>query len=163
MKSKHRSEKKKPTRVATRRLSKTEEHSISKRVAILNSELLGLQMGWVDVSAQNPESVLKWASKCPLCINASSRIDRTNLTFLVATEEQDMFQQIVDEHIRKIHGVTEVNFRPIVKWNRPFLTNIDLSASKSIKPPCNMQPFCQGCPENPKYAGKLWSSKIRHQ
>jgi hypothetical protein len=130
---------------------------ISKKVAALNIESLGLQIGRADVLTSELRNVLAWAEKCPLCVNAATKVGGSNLSLYLVAEDSEMFQTIVDGHIRRIHGVSLLNFHPLVRWHRPFMGNLDLQVRRSSKPPCNMFPYCPGCPKNPNYRGKLWN------
>jgi hypothetical protein len=77
-------------------------------------------MSRVDVSATGPDSIIEFAKSCPLCVNASLGIGDMNVSLLFVSEDIEMFQYIVDNHIRKLQGVSELSFKPILSWVNGF-------------------------------------------
>lgn len=131
---------------------------VRNKMALVNVQALGLEIGRVDCSTSRPEKVIRWARSCPICLNGSLLIDRSNLSLYIAAEDQTTFHSIVEDHVRKIQGVDNVTFHPLIKWHRPFFGKIELDLGRRKNPPCNMLPYCAGCPKNPNYSGRIWNN-----
>ncbi len=123
----------------------------------VNYAVLGIEMCRVDVRGSAGNLVISWAKKCPLFINASTGIGDNSLSLYFAAEDNDMFHYLVDEHLKKIEGVSEVKFTLIRSWERPYITQLDLDYTNKENPPCGMNPYCPKCPSNPHYNGKIWN------
>ncbi len=122
----------------------------------LDLEKLNLKMGRVDVSTSDIETALAWAHKCPLLVGATLGIGGENLTLFIAAEDLEMFQYIVEHHIRKLKGVTGIAFSPILRWSNHQYVPLPLALEKKKSPPCEVSPYCPRCPSNPLNNGKLW-------
>ena len=146
----------KESRMPKAKIARNLAKNAQKKTASLNIDALSLQMGRIELNSKAPSKVLRWAQRCPLCINGTMEINKSNVGLIVVSEKTEMFQAIVDEHVRKIPGVKSVSFYPIVKWHHPFYGEINLLTARKKQPPCGMPPYCAGCPSNPKYDGKLW-------
>ena len=125
----------------------------------VNYAVLGIEMCRVEVKSSAENLVISWAKKCPLFINASTGIGDNSLSLYFAAEDNDMFHYLVDEHLRKIEGVSEVKFTLIRSWERPYIIQLDLDYTNKENPPCGMNPYCPKCPSNPHYNGKIWNHK----
>ena len=117
---------------------------------------LGVRMARVDVSTAQIDNVLNWAHRCPLFVNSSLGIGGENLSLLVVAEDIEMFQYMVEHHIRKITGVLDMTFNPILSWSKEEPVSLLLGVQKAKKPPCGMEPYCPRCPANPNYNGRIW-------
>ena len=113
----------------------------------------------VDVNCSDPRSVLEWSKSCPLNLNGTIVIGGVNVSLYFAAEDMETFQYIVDEHVRRLPGVKEIHFAPIVSWSREYVAPIKLEVSRSTNPPCGMLPYCPRCPANPDYDGKIWNGR----
>jgi Lrp/AsnC family transcriptional regulator len=140
------------------RLDKLQKSGVFEIFPSLNIARLGLQMGKIDVGTTNLDAVMGWARRCPLLVNASIGVGGQNLSLFFVAEDLEMFQYIVDSHIRRIDGVTDLNFVPILQWAKGFTTQLNLAVAKSETPPCGMAPYCPKCPANPLYNGRVWNS-----
>lgn len=138
------------------RLARLAKSGLFLRGSSLNYGILGLRMGRADVEAKDFERVLKWASACPLFVNASLGIGSKNLSLLFVAEDLQMFHFLVDEHLRRFDEVSGVDFSEIVKWIREFVIGLNLEFQTKETPPCGMLPYCPKCPANPDYDGKVW-------
>ena len=141
------------------RLYKLQHSQILVESTGINYAVLGIQMCRADVKASSEDNVLSWARRCPLFINASRGIGENSLSLYFTAEDNDMFHYIVDEHLRKIEGVSEVKFVIIRSWERPYMLQLDLDYANKENPPCGMNPYCPKCPSNPKYNGRIWNHK----
>jgi DNA-binding Lrp family transcriptional regulator len=117
---------------------------------------LGLQMCRADLSCSDIPRVLNWARSCPLLVNGTVSVGHHNVTLYFMAEDIEMFQEIIDEHLRKLPGVGEVIFSPIVSWVKNSGVAVPLDVKKTKTPPCAMLPFCHRCPTNPDYNGSIW-------
>lgn len=138
------------------RLRKLNESKVFTPVLGLDLYRVGLQMSRVDVSTSSTEAMLNFAKSCPLCVNASSGVGDRNVSLLFAAEDIEMFQYIVDGHIRTLEGATEVSFAPILSWANGFAARIPLDVPRSTDPPCGSGPYCPRCPANPDYDGRVF-------
>jgi hypothetical protein len=120
-------------------------------------EKLGLEMGRVDISTEDTAYLLEWAERCPLFVNGLQAIGGKNATLFFLSEDMEMFRMIVDEHVRKLRGVREATFNPVLSWVRDFPTQVDLTVKKQRNPPCKTAPYCVRCPANPDYNGRVWN------
>jgi DNA-binding Lrp family transcriptional regulator len=141
------------------RLYKLKKSSLLMEASGVNYETLGMQMCRVDVDTTNDKKVLNWAQKCPLFINASEGTGEDALSLYFSAEDNDSFHEIIDEHLRKIESVNGVHFAVIRSWYRPFMLQLNLDYTNREKPPCEMMPYCEKCPTNPKYNGRIWNHK----
>lgn len=139
------------------RLYKLKKSSLLMEASGVNYETLGTQMCRVDVECTNEKGVLEWAEKCPLFINASEGTGEDALSVFFSAEDNEGFHQIIDQHLRKLEGVSRVHFALIRSWYRPFMLQLNLDYTTREKPPCDMMPYCSKCPTNPKYEGRLWN------
>jgi DNA-binding Lrp family transcriptional regulator len=142
--------------IATR-LRKLKESGLFDYVIGINLGKLGLQLSRVDASADDPNAIVEWAKRCPLFINASLGIGGENLTLYLVSEDMDMFQHLVEGHIRKLRGVTNIVFSSILHWAKKEHFPLLLELPKKETPPCGTSPYCPKCPSNPRYDGKLWT------
>jgi DNA-binding Lrp family transcriptional regulator len=117
---------------------------------------LGLQLCRVDMSSSDVPKVLEWARLCPLLVNGTVGVGNHNVTLYFVAEDLDMFQQIIDDHVRKVSGVSQIRFSPIVSWVKEFAVSVPLDVKVSDTPPCGVLPYCSRCPANPNYDGKIW-------
>jgi Lrp/AsnC family transcriptional regulator, leucine-responsive regulatory protein len=126
---------------------------------IIDYEKLGLTMARVDLIAQDSRAVLNWAKKCPLCVNANSLLDESNLSLYFVAEDLPTLSGIIDEHLRTLDGVTNTDCRFITAWpmGGRMQMRLDLDVSRMDEPPCGISPFCPKCPRNPLYDGKVWA------
>jgi DNA-binding Lrp family transcriptional regulator len=138
------------------RLYKLRKSGILTETAGINLKNVGLEMCRVDVDSSDPRAITDWSKSCPLFMNGSIGIGGSNASLYFAGEDLVMFQYIIDEHIRRLKGVTEVHFSPIVSWGKEYIAPLRLDVSKTGTPPCNLLPFCPRCPANPDYDGKVW-------
>lgn len=139
------------------RLAALRKSSLLVEVHGINYELLGMMMSRVDVDCDEEKNVLGWAEKCPLFINASKGIGENNLSLFFATEDMEMFEYLVNQHLRSLKGVNSVDFNIIQSWVRPFTLMLNLDYDNMPKPPCATMPYCPRCPSNPKYNGRVWN------
>ena len=140
------------------RLDKLRKSGIMNETIGIQYKKLGLQMCRADVSCSDPDLVLNWSTKCPLLVNSSVGVGGNNVSVFIACEDFEMFQYVVDEHIRRLEGVSTVYFHPIVDWAKDYIIRIALDAPKTEVPPCQLMPYCPRCPSNPKYNGKIWNN-----
>jgi len=138
------------------RVLKLKERSLLLEQSGLNFQILGMQMCRLDVETEDQESVLEWARRCPLFINASNTLGGGSLSLYFAAEDSDTFHQIIASHLRKL-PVRITNFEMIQSWERPLTLQFNLENKDGSKPPCNIGPYCTKCPVNPKYSGKIWN------
>ena len=120
---------------------------------------LGLKMARVDVSTSHVDAVLEWARACPLYVNSTQGIGGENLSLFLVAEDMEMFQYLVEQHLRKLHGVAGLNFTPILRWSKNNYFPLALNISKTDHPPCGIGPYCPRCPANPSYDGKIWKNR----
>lgn len=138
------------------RLSKLQNNSLLVQSHAVNYMALGLQMCRVDVQTLDEEKVMTWAIRCPLFVNGSKGLAEKPMSLFFVTEDVDMFHYIVDEHLKKVPGVTGVELTLIRDWVKPYALQLDLDYSNSEKPPCGFDPYCPRCPSNPNYNGRVW-------
>jgi DNA-binding Lrp family transcriptional regulator len=138
------------------RLRKLRENQMVSSVTGVNLSAMGMQMSRIDVSTDKPATITKFASRCPLFINGSVGVGDRNLSLFFSSEDIEMFQYIVDGHIRKLDGVKDVSFVPILTWVSDFVSKLEFDVQKSKSPPCGMLPYCPRCPANPEYDGNIW-------
>ena len=143
------------------RLDKLRKSGVFTETAGVHLKMIGLDMFRVDVDSTEPRAVIEWARTCPLFVNGSVGVADSNVSLYFAGEGVQTFQNIVDEHVRRLGGVTGVHFSPIVYWGKDYIAPLKLDASSSDKPPCKMMPFCARCPANPNYDGRVWSGDKR--
>jgi DNA-binding Lrp family transcriptional regulator len=141
------------------RLRKLKENKIFSSHAGVDLNRIGLQLAQVDLSTDNVNSTIEFARTCPLCVNMSTSVGDRNLSLLFAAEDIEMFQAIVDSHIRRLQGVSSVSFRSILSWGNVFSAQIRLDLPRSKQPPCGMMPYCPKCPGNPNYDGAIFTAK----
>lgn len=141
------------------RLSKLEASELLVKSQGINYEVLGLQMCRIDVLTSKVEDVLEWALKCPLFVNGARGLGNEPLTLYFVAEDVKTFRFIVDEHLRKIPGVTDLRFSLISDWARPYSVLLNLDYNIKEVSPCGVDSFCPKCPSNPEYNGKLWNNE----
>jgi DNA-binding Lrp family transcriptional regulator len=142
------------------RLQKLIGSGLVKDSVSIDYEKLGLSMVRVDVSAKDSHAVLNWVRKCPLCVNGASIVDQSNLSLYFVTEDLQSLSSIIDEHLRKVDGVTQADCHFITSWawGDSLRMHLDLNVSREDRPPCGISPFCPKCAKNPQYEGKVWPS-----
>lgn len=119
---------------------------------------IGLRMGRVDVSTTRIHQVLEWAKKCPLFVNCTVGIGGENVSLFLVSEDMEMFQYLVEHHIRKVPGVKNLSFNPILQWSKDNYVSLPLVVPRREHPPCGVEPFCPRCPANPNYNGRIWEN-----
>jgi DNA-binding Lrp family transcriptional regulator len=124
----------------------------------LNLKVVGLEMCRVDADCSDPRSILEWAKSCPLFLNGCLGVGSQNVSLYFTAEDTEMFQFIIDQHIRHLEGVNLVQFSPIVSWGKDLIVPLKLDVQRSESPPCGFSPYCPRCPANPAYDGKVWNS-----
>jgi DNA-binding Lrp family transcriptional regulator len=145
--------------VASRRDRLAKRELVIPRVG-LNAEEIGLQTGIVEITTTDPETVLEWAKRCPLFINASKSITGNRLSMFFVGEDAEAFHDIIDGHLLKIDGVSDLRFFHVLRWEKGFFATLDLTITPSSNPPCGKDPFCTKCPANPSYSGNVWRRRI---
>jgi len=138
------------------RLEKLRTSGLVETSIGLDLSRLGLRMGRIDVATGKVDNVLEWATKCPLFVNSTLGIGGNNVSLFMVSEDMEMFQYIVEHHGRKIRGVTNLSFNPILQWSKDNFVPLQLDVPKRESPPCGLLPFCPKCPANPNYEGKIW-------
>lgn len=131
------------------RLDKLRRSGILTDLAGVNLKLLGLETCRVDADCSDGRELLEWSKSCPLSLNGTVGVGGTNVSLYFAAEDIEMFQYIVDEHVRRLKGVYSVHFSPIVSWAREFVAPLKLDIPKNNDPPCGfMYSTCHKCDEN---------------
>lgn len=125
-------------------------------VSGLDLKKLGLEIARLDVTTKNPKPVLEWAAKCPLIVNGTVGVGDGSLSLFLTSEDIEMFQYVVNNHLRVIEGVKAVKFLPVLSWIKQFPAQLNLDVPKSNVPPCSALPYCPKCPANPMYDGRIW-------
>lgn len=145
------------------RMEKLRSSELISSLVGLKLEKLGLKMGRVDLSTSDIGMLNTWAEKCPLFVNSSLGIGGPNVSLYILSEDMDMFQYIIEHHIRKLKGVSHLTFLPILTWLKPQYVPVSLDVDKRPSPPCGVFPYCPRCPANPLYDGKIWQNghKVR--
>jgi len=143
------------------RLEKLRRSGLLSESIGINPRSIGLQMCRVDLACDNAEEAMEWAKTCPLFVNGSVAVGGVNLSLFFVAEDYEMFQMIVDQHVRRLPGVTGLHFSPIVSWASGLIVSVPLSIERKDDPPCNMLPYCTRCPANPDYDGKIWNGTKR--
>jgi DNA-binding Lrp family transcriptional regulator len=138
------------------RIEKLRKNQLINQFVGLNLEQLGLRMSRVDVSTSDVDALLQWARHCPLFVNSSVGIGGENVSLLFVSEDMEMFHYIIEHHVRRIQGVTNLKFVPILKWQKVDYFPLLLDVPKRKTPPCGVLPYCPRCPANPEYDGSLW-------
>ena len=131
----------------------------------INYKKLGLSMARIDVTAKDAHAVLDWARRCPLCVNGSRTLDRTNLSLYFVSEDLESLNWIIDSHLRKIDGITDISCQMITSWawDDALHMRLDLDTEREDAPPCGITPFCPKCPRNPEYEGQVWAQESLHE
>jgi DNA-binding Lrp family transcriptional regulator len=143
------------------RLDKLRSSGLLSDVVGVHLKKIGVDVCRADVDCSDARNVLEWSKSCPLFLNGTIGIGGTNLSLYFASEDLEMFQFIIDEHIRRLEGVGAVRFESIVSWARDFVAPLKLDITRSDNPPCGMLPYCPRCPANPAYDGKVWNDYRR--
>jgi DNA-binding Lrp family transcriptional regulator len=143
------------------RLDKLRKSGILSETVGIRLEGSGLEMCRVDLACSDAQFVIQWAKSCPLFVNGSSSVGGRNVSLYFISEDVRMFQNIVDEHVRRLEGVSDVHFFPIVTWATDYIVPVKLDVQKSIEPPCHLNPYCPRCPANKNYDGKIWANRNR--
>lgn len=138
------------------RIEKLRSSGLVAATVGINVSKLGLKMARVDIATANTEQVLKWARRCPLFINSTLGIGDKNVSIFLVAEDMEMFQYLVESHVRKIPGVSSVNFSQILRWAKDQYLPLRLDMTKTKTPPCGEEPYCPRCPANPGYDGEIW-------
>ena len=138
------------------RVLKLKERSLMLEQIGLNFQILGMQMCRLDVETEDEETVLGWARRCPLFINASNSLGGGALSLFFAAEDSNTFHEIISAHLRKLPARI-TNFSMIQSWEKPLSLQFNLDNKDRSKPPCNIGPYCSKCPVNPKYTGRIWN------
>lgn len=140
------------------RLAKLKESRLLVEADLINYEQLGMIMCRVDIDTTNPEELLKWSRKCPLFVNSASCVGKMAMSLFFLGEDIKTFRSIIDEHLRKLDGVKNLDITLIDSWEKPFYLKLDLRYTNQPKPPCGVLPYCKKCPSNPDYDGSIWDS-----
>ena len=141
------------------RLSRLKRSKVLFETDVINYDLLGMTMCRVDVDTTNPEALMDWCSKCLLFVNSIKGIGKTVMSLFFLGEDFKTFHSIIDEHVRKIDGVRDLEMTIIESWERPFFLKLDLRYSNLEDPPCGTLPFCTKCPANRLYDGRVWNNQ----
>jgi Lrp/AsnC family leucine-responsive transcriptional regulator len=141
------------------RLEKLRKSGLIETMVGVNLPKLGLKMGRVDLSCTQVDKVLDWAKKCPLFINSTLGIGGDNISLFLVAEDVEMFQYLVEHHIRKLRGVMNCNFNTVLRWAKEDPVSLPLMVKKTAMPPCGIMPYCPRCPGNPNYDGKIWADR----
>jgi Lrp/AsnC family leucine-responsive transcriptional regulator len=141
------------------RIDRLRRSGIITDIVGVDIKKLGLEVARADVNCSDPMAILEWSKTCPLFINGSVGVGGTNLSLYFVGEDIEMFQYILDEHLRNLKGVNSVHFSPIVAWAKDYIAGISLDIRRNNEPPCKMGPYCPRCPANPNYDGEIWNGK----
>jgi DNA-binding Lrp family transcriptional regulator len=139
------------------RLEKLRRSGLIQLSVGLDISKLGIKMGRVDIASIQVDKVLEWANKCPLFVNSTLGIGGENISLFFVAEDMEMFQYLVENHVRKIKGVTNCTFNTILRWSKNDPIALPLGVKKSKAPPCGVEPYCPRCPANPNYNGRIWT------
>ncbi len=143
------------------RLDRLRRSGILTETAGVHLKMIGLEMSRSDANCSDSHAVLDWAKSCPLFINGTVGVGGTNVSLYFTAEDIEMFQYIIDEHIRKIDGVSAIHFSPIVNWAKDYIAPVPMGIQRSAEPPCQMLPYCPRCPANPDYNGTVWNGNAK--
>lgn len=141
------------------RLDKLRSSGLLSDIVGVHLRKIGVDVCRADADCSDARSVLEWSKSCPLFLNGAIGVGGNNVSLYFASEDMEMFQYIIDEHIRRLEGVSSVHFAPIVMWARDFVAPLRLDVQKSENSPCGMLPYCPRCPANPAYDGKIWNNE----
>jgi DNA-binding Lrp family transcriptional regulator len=140
------------------RIQSLTRYGLLKTKSGVDYQKLGLLMGGISVHCTDTEKLLTWAKSCPLFVFGFHSIGNGIALYFVA-EDLDTMQSIIDNHVRRIDGVSTLGFSSIGSWTKgdEYTLPLDLRTGRSEIPPCGMLPYCRKCPANPNYDGRIWS------
>ncbi len=153
------------------RLRKLKESGVIALQAGINLRQIDLYVAKVDLSVRNDTNkIRKRFGKCPYCINGFITSGKYNLTFFFVCENISTLEAIVDNSIRPLPEVTDVEFSiamapikdlivPITSFRNENGTDSGSPCGVSCKD-CEMwiANRCLGCPATKEYKGDLWKS-----
>jgi len=149
------------------RIRKLRECGALKTQTGINPIEMGLYLAKVDISSNNPTSILNMFKNCPYFANGFTVSGKHNLCLFFISENLATLEAIVNGHIRSQDINTDVDFNIVITSEKDFIIPIILTTSTTETPPCGMlancrqcQSFkekkCMGCPATGEYQGFLY-------
>ncbi len=149
------------------RLKKLRDIGAYSKICGINPLKMGLHIAKVEVSTNNSVKILKMFKNCPYFFNGFTVSGRSNLCLLFVGEDIVTLESIVDDHIRPMHEVKEVDFNIIISAANDLIMPIQMKIEVVDKQPCGIdiqcvdcpsyrEDRCLGCPAIGQYKGKLW-------
>ena len=146
------------------RIKKLKESGALEMQTGINPLKMGLYMGKVDISSNNPNEILNMFKDCPYFANGFSVSGKNNLCLFFISENIATLEAIVNGHIRPNKSVSEVDFNIVINTERDYILPIILTPDITDSPPCGIsinckdcssfnEKKCMGCPVTGQYQG----------
>lgn len=151
------------------RLRRLKESGIISFQVGMNLKKSDLFIAKIDLTVKSESNKLIEAfSRCPYCINGFILSGKHNLTLLFVSEDVKTLEAIVDNRLRPLPQVTDIEFSIALAPMKDFIVPITAKVNTnnpSEKGPCGADCLncdmynanrCLGCPATMAYKGDLW-------
>jgi len=128
------------------RIRKLKESGALESETGINPLKIGLYLAKVDVSSNNPSSILKMFKNCPYFANGFTVSGKHNLCMFFFSESVATLEAIVNGHLRSNDSVTDVDFNIVITSEKPFVVPTVLTPNHADRPPCGVLSQCKDCP-----------------
>lgn len=155
------------------RLRRLKESGIISLQAGINLKKVDLYVAKVDLSIRGKSNrLIEIFSKCPYCINGFIMSGKRNIVLFFVNEDIKSLEAIVENRIRPLPQITDVEFNIVLMPIKNFIVPIKLEFNKTSSLEKNLcEPSCKGCemyktnrcygcPITPEYKGNLWKRVI---
>ena len=127
------------------RVKKLREAGALDTLVGINPFRLSLQVAKVDVTTTNPSKVLTLFNECPYFLNGMIVSGKSNLTLFFAAERISTLEAIVDNHLRNLPDVTDVDFNMVIFPAKKMVMPVKLSWGKKEKCSHQVRGACKSC------------------
>jgi Lrp/AsnC family leucine-responsive transcriptional regulator len=151
------------------RLRKLKDSGAIALQAGMNLKKIGLHIAKIDLCIKSDTNkIIERFKNCPYCINGFITSGKFNLTLLFVCEDINTLEAIVDNSLRPLPEVVDLEFSialapikdliaPITSWHGTDTINGESPCGVSCKD-CDMYATdrCLGCPATKEYKGNIW-------
>ncbi len=150
-----------------KRVAKLVERNIVNITAMLNKSALNLQLAFISVNVDDPNSFTRFITHfedCPKVIAAFTRRNETSKIFMLVFGETNGALNGLLDAVKKQNGVVDAELQSLDDVH--YMPHLPIRVEKMLRdsPPCGARCIsciyyqknnCSGCPTSPEYRGTI--------
>lgn len=127
------------------RIEKLKQKQIIETQIGINPLKNGLSIAKVDITTNDPSSILDMFMYCPYFINGYTVSGRYNLCLFFISENVEAIEALVNHHIRTLDSVNNITFNLVTGAQKKFIVPVKFVHENCDIPPCSDRDVCSEC------------------